>query len=94
MLHKYCLLNSFVFESLEACESFLLGKMTMESFSSQSERPSDLFGLEHVFVCGLMGSGAKGGFQHIIIFTNGFSRYGYVYLMRHKSELFESFKEF
>ncbi|KAL5683576.1 hypothetical protein ACJX0J_009961 [Zea mays] len=36
----------------------------------------DLFGLEHVFVCGLMGSGAKGGFQHIIIFTNGFSRYG------------------
>ncbi|WVZ97784.1 hypothetical protein U9M48_043296 [Paspalum notatum var. saurae] len=29
-----------------------------------------------------------------ITFTDDFSRYGYVYLMRHKSESFEKFKEF
>jgi predicted transcriptional regulator len=27
-------------------------------------------------------------------FTDDFSRYGYIYLMRHKSELFKKFKEF
>jgi hypothetical protein len=29
-----------------------------------------------------------------ITFTDDYSRYGYVYLMRHKSESFEKFKEF
>jgi hypothetical protein len=38
-----------------------------------------------------MSSIAKGGFQYFITFTNDFSRYGYVYLMRHKSESFEKF---
>jgi hypothetical protein len=32
--------------------------------------------------------------RYFIIFTDDFSRYGYVYLMRHKSESFEKFKEF
>jgi hypothetical protein len=37
---------------------------------------------------------ARGGFQYFITFTNDFSRYGYVYLMKHKSESLEKFKEF
>jgi hypothetical protein len=37
---------------------------------------------------------ARGGFQYFITFINDFSRYGYIYLMRHKSESFEKFKEF
>src|SRR6185295_15394879 len=41
-----------------------------------------------------MSSIARGGFQYFITFTDDFSRYGYIYLMRHKSELFEKFKEF
>jgi hypothetical protein len=41
-----------------------------------------------------MSSMAKGGFQYFITFTDDFSRYGYIYLMRHKSESFEKFKEF
>ena len=36
----------------------------------------------------------RSGFQYFITFTDNFSRYGYVYLMRHKSESFEKFKEF
>jgi predicted transcriptional regulator len=36
----------------------------------------------------------RGGFQYFVTFTDDFSRYGYIYLMRHKSELFEKFKEF
>jgi hypothetical protein len=41
-----------------------------------------------------MSSVARGGFQYFITFTDDFSRYGYIYLMRHKFESFEKFKEF
>ena len=30
----------------------------------------------------------------VITFTDDLSRYGYIYLMKHKSETFEKFKEF
>jgi hypothetical protein len=82
------LLSSFDFESFDMCESCLLGKMTKESFTSQSERTSDLLGLVHIDVCGPMSSVARGGFQHFISFADDFSRYGYIYLMRHKFESF------
>jgi hypothetical protein len=41
-----------------------------------------------------MSSVVRGDFQYFINFTDDISRYGYIYLMRHKSELFEKFKEF
>jgi hypothetical protein len=93
-LHKDGLLSSFHFESFETCESCLFGKMTKAPFTAHSERVSDLLGLVHTDVCGTMSSIARGGFQYFITFTDDFSRYGYIYLMRHKSESFEKFKEF
>ncbi|KAK8708622.1 hypothetical protein V6N13_059660 [Hibiscus sabdariffa] len=40
-----------------------------------------------------MNTQARGGFQYFITFTDDF-RYGYIYLMCHKSEALEKFKEF
>jgi hypothetical protein len=37
---------------------------------------------------------ARDGYRYFITFTDDLSRYGYVYLMKHKSESFEKFKEF
>ena len=37
---------------------------------------------------------ARGGFIYFIIFIDDYSRYGYLYLMRYKSEALEMFKEF
>ena len=68
--------------------------MTKTSFTGQSERANELLGLIHSDVCGSLSSTARGGFQYFITFTNDFSRYGYVYLMKHKSESFEKFKVF
>ena len=68
--------------------------MTKAPFAGQSERASDLLGLVHTDVCEPMSSTARGGFQYFITFTDDFSRFGYIYLMRHKSESFEKFKEF
>jgi hypothetical protein len=76
------------------CKSCLHGKMTKSPFTGQSERVSDLLGLIHTDVCGSMCSVARGGVQYFITFTNDFSRYEYIYLMRHKSDSFEKFKEF
>ncbi len=93
-LHKDGLLESFDLESYDTCESCLLGKMTKTPFTGHSERASDLLGLIHTDVCGPMSQSARGGFQYFITFTDDFSRYGYVYLMKHKSESFEIFKIF
>ena len=41
-----------------------------------------------------MNINARGNYQYFITFTDDFSRYGYVYLMKHKSESFKNFKEF
>ena len=41
-----------------------------------------------------LSSTAKGGYQYFISFIDDFSRYDYVYLMKHKSESFEMFKIF
>ena len=45
-------------------------------------------------MCGPLSSTARGGYQYFITFTDDFSRYGYVYLIKHKSESFKMFKIF
>ena len=68
--------------------------MTKSPFNKQGERASDLLGLIHTDVCRPLGTIARGGFSYFVTFTDDFSRYGYVYLMKYKSETFEMFKEF
>ncbi|KAK8704850.1 hypothetical protein V6N13_048462 [Hibiscus sabdariffa] len=70
------------------------GKLTKAPFNGKAERTSDLLGLIHSDVCGPMNTQARGGFQYFITFTDDFSRYEYIYLMRHKYEALEKFKEF
>jgi len=93
-LHDDGLLTSFDFESYETYESCLLGKMTKVPFTGFPERASNLLELVNADVCGPMSTTASGGFQYFVTFTDDFSRYGYVYLMKHKYETFEKFKEF
>jgi GAG-pre-integrase domain len=88
------LLDQFDWESIDRCESCLLGKMTKVSFNKVNERAIELLALVHTDVCGPIGTSARGGYSYFITFTDDFSRYGYVFLMRHKSESLERFKEF
>ena len=37
---------------------------------------------------------ARDRYRYFLAFTDDLSRYGYIYLMKHKSETFEKFKEF
>ena len=71
-----------------------MGKMTKTPFSGHGERTTELLGLIHTDVCGPMTTQARGGYSYFITFTDDFSRYGFVYLMKHKSEAFDKFLEY
>ena len=83
-----------ILESLDACEPCLMGKMTKTPFSGTMERATDLLEIIHTDVCGPMSVEARGGYHYFLIFTDDLRRYGYIYLMKHKFETFEKFKEF
>ena len=50
--------------------------------------------LVHMDVCGPMSTQAKWDYEYFITFTDDYSRYDYVYLMKRKSKTFEKFKKF
>ncbi|XP_074356212.1 uncharacterized protein LOC141695904 [Apium graveolens] len=93
-LHQEELLEPFDFKSYPVCESSLIGKMTKSPFTGHGERGADVLGLVHTDVCGPMSTQAMGEFSYFITFMDDKSRFGYVYLMKHKSEAFEKFKEY
>ena len=67
--------------------------MTKTPFSRTMERATDLLEIIHTDVCGPMSVEARGGYCYFLIFIDDLIRYGYIYLMKHKSETFEKFKE-
>ena len=93
-LQKDGVLESFDFKSDDVCESCLLGKMTKSPFTGTCERGEGLLDLVHTDVCGPFRSATKDGKHYYVTFTDDFSRYGYVYLIKHKSDIFEVFKRF
>ncbi|GJY09393.1 retrovirus-related pol polyprotein from transposon TNT 1-94 [Tanacetum coccineum] len=88
------LLKSTDDESFDQCVSCLSGKMTRKSFPHRPERATDLLGIIHTDVCGPLRHVSRQGASYFITFTNDYSRYGYVYLLKHKHEVFETFKVF
>ena len=54
----------------------------------------DLLEIIYSDVCGPFGEMARGGFVYFITFIDDLSRYGHLFLMKHKCESFEKFKEF
>ena len=80
--------------TFDTCEPCLLGKMAKTPFSGTMERATNLLEIIHTNVCGPMSVEARGGYRYVLTLTDDLSRYGYVYLMKHKSETFEKFKEF
>ena len=93
-LIKDGLLEPLDFDEFPVCESCLEGKMTKRPSNAKGRRAQKLLELVHTDVCGLMSTQAKGGYEYFITFIDDYSRYGYVYLMRWKSEALEKFKEF
>ena len=76
-------------------EGCILGKTQQQLFSNNnSMRAINKFQLIHGDVCGPFNIQTRGGYEYFVTFTDDYSRFGYVYLMRHKSETFDKFKEY
>ncbi|GJT69961.1 retrotransposon protein, putative, ty1-copia subclass [Tanacetum coccineum] len=88
------LLKSTDDESFDQCVSCLSGKMTRKPFPHRTERATNLLGIIHSDVCGPLRHVSRQGASYFITFTDDYSRYGYVYLLKHKHEVFETFKVF
>nr|GEU41405.1 hypothetical protein [Tanacetum cinerariifolium] len=69
-------------------------KIARKPYTHQVERAKYLLGLIHTDVCGLFKIMSRQGASYFVTFTDDFSRYGYVYLLKHKHEVFETFKVF
>ncbi|GJW66094.1 retrotransposon protein, putative, ty1-copia subclass [Tanacetum coccineum] len=68
--------------------------MTKSPFTRTCERGEGLLNLVHTDVCGPFRSATKDGKRYYVTFTDDFSRYGYVYLIKHKLDTFEVFKRY
>ena len=66
----------------------------MRPFKAKGYRAKEVLHLVHTDLCGPISTSARGGYEYFIIFIDDYSRYGYIYLMRHKSKTFEKFKEY
>ena len=88
------LLSPLDVTALPVYDPCLKGNMTMSSFKAKGYRAKEVLDLVHTDLCGPMSTSARGGYKYFIIFIDDYSRYEYIYLMRHKSEAFEKFKEF
>ena len=53
---------------------------------------NELLALVYIDICGSMITQVRGGYSYFITFTDDLSRFGYVYLMKHKFEAFDKFE--
>ena len=77
-LHVDGLLESLDYESLDACEPCLMGKMTKTPLSRIMEQADDLLNIMHIDVYSPMSVEARSGYRYFLPFTDYLSRYGYI----------------
>ena len=82
-------------ESDPVCEGCIMGKQHRTKFpKGVAKRATEPFELVHSDVCGPMSVISIGGSKYFVTFIDDFSRYTYVYFVKHKDEVLAKFKEF
>ena len=87
-------LATLTLEQLPLCQNCIQGKMTKRSFTAKGVGDRGCLDLIRSDVCGPFSVHARCGYEYFITFIDDYSRYGYVYLMKKKSEALDKFKEF
>nr|KYP49849.1 Retrovirus-related Pol polyprotein from transposon TNT 1-94 [Cajanus cajan] len=79
-------------ELKQKCEVCVQAKQPRKSFQNSVQKETWLLELIHSDICDGNGVITRGRKKYFITFIDDFSKYFYVYLIIHKSELFEKFK--
>ena len=81
-------------EQLPLYQNCIQSKMTKRFFTAKRVRAEGCLNLIHLDVCGPFSVHARSGYEYFITFTDDYSRYDYVYLIKKKFEVLDKFKEF
>ena len=77
------------------CEGCAFGKQHRNPFPKKSEHESSqLLELIHTDVCRPMPIDSVGGYRYFATFIDDYSNYTTVYIIKHKSEMLQKFKEY
>ena len=87
------LLGSLAKVKLSICEHCLAGKATRLP-SGKVKRATSKLQLIHSDICGPINVRAKYGANYFITFIDDFTHFSHVYLISHKSEIFDCFTKF
>ena len=75
------------------CEACMMGKSHRQISHTAAERTKELLALVHSDVLGPVQTQSHQGKQYYISFIDDYSQYRFIYFLRHKSEVFETFKQ-
>ena len=77
------------------CEPCIMGRQHREPYpKGVSSCAIEVFEVVHSDVCGPMVVNSHGGSRYFVTFIDDFSKYTQVYLINHKHEVLDKFKEF
>jgi hypothetical protein len=78
-------LECYHLDDFETCESCIEGKMFRKSFSKHWQS-IDLLDVIHLDLYGPMRTKTHRGMKYFVTFIDDYSRFGYVYFLKHKSD--------
>ena len=79
---------------MEFCESCVQGKIHRTPFQTGGGKRAEVpLGLVHSDVCGKINSKSLGGAEYFLTFVDDKTRYVWVYILKHKSQVFKCFQE-
>lgn len=76
------------------CEACQMGKLHRQPFAKKTPRITKLGEFFHSDVCGAITPPSLSGSRFFVIFKDDFSGFRTVYFLKHKSDVYERFKEF
>ena len=92
-MSKSRLIPQINLDDFHTCEPCIKGKKTAKPFS-KSWKSLDLLEIVHSDICGPLRTKTHRGMEYFVTFTDDYSRYGYIYLLKYKSQVVEKFKKF
>jgi hypothetical protein len=92
-LIKEEILHPLDFSNFDQCIECIKGKF-VKQIKKGVVRSTEILELIHTDICGPFPIESVGGFDSFITFTDDYSRYGYIYPIKHRSESLDKFKIF
>jgi hypothetical protein len=93
-LIKDDIIHPLDFSNLDYCIDCIKGKYAKQVKKGEVQRSVEVLEIIHADICGPFSVKSVEGFDSFIIFTDDFSRYGYIYPIKERSKALDKFKIF